>query len=331
MSLPMILESQVMSVIDGLEGLGLADSSVRSEVGLPARCGRGPSRWLPAAPLWALLDRIAVREGRESLGLELGLHASPEEIPGLRSAAECPTVAEVLKGFCQEADLVSSEARFAFSLWHGGLRFRREEASSIDVGAWQRELYELGLMLRAIRACTGPQWCPPEVWVQGNDPTVLRQSAVLAQSLIYPGESVTAISVPWSTWRRDARWTSRVTPKQNQNRALDSIRSLNLPSRLRLAIRPYLSEGAPTLARMSEICGMSCRTLQRRLGEAGESYRDLVQAARIDLVTDLLQDPERRLIDVALEAGYSDQAHFNRAFRRWAGVSPGEYRRRVAA
>jgi hypothetical protein len=40
----------------------------------------------------------------------------------------------------------------------------------------------------------------------------------------------------------------------------------------------------------------------------------------------LLENPDVKLIEVAFELGYSDPAHFTRAFRRWAGVAPREFR-----
>jgi AraC-like DNA-binding protein len=42
-----------------------------------------------------------------------------------------------------------------------------------------------------------------------------------------------------------------------------------------------------------------------------------------------LRRPDLKLIDVALESGYQDPANFTRAFRRWAGVSPTDYRRKA--
>ena len=46
---------------------------------------------------------------------------------------------------------------------------------------------------------------------------------------------------------------------------------------------------------------------------------------RYETTLDLLQDPENTITDVASLPGYSDPSHFSRAFRRIAGISPGEY------
>ena len=68
------------------------------------------------------------------------------------------------------------------------------------------------------------------------------------------------------------------------------------------------------------------RTLQRRLKKDGLTYKRVVEQARYQAAADLLCDPHVKLTDIAHELGYSDQAHFNRAFRRFTGISPGNYR-----
>ena len=72
----------------------------------------------------------------------------------------------------------------------------------------------------------------------------------------------------------------------------------------------------------------STRTLQRRLADEGLSYRDLLDELRYETALDLLQDPENTITEVANLLGYSDPSHFSRAFRRMAGVSPGEYQKK---
>ena len=73
--------------------------------------------------------------------------------------------------------------------------------------------------------------------------------------------------------------------------------------------------------------GLSARTLQRRLYAEGVTYASAVARARFAAAQQMLDDPARKVIDVALELGYSDQAHFARAFARWAGLTPREFRR----
>jgi AraC-like DNA-binding protein len=72
---------------------------------------------------------------------------------------------------------------------------------------------------------------------------------------------------------------------------------------------------------------MSVRTLQRRLQDECLTYARVVAQTRFDAAQRMLDDPDRKVIDVALDLGYSDPSHFTRAFGRWAGVAPREFRR----
>ena len=87
------------------------------------------------------------------------------------------------------------------------------------------------------------------------------------------------------------------------------------------------SPTAPRIGLTAAAIGISVRGLQRRLAEAGMSYERLVVQSRFVTATQLLQNTDATVLDVALDAGYSDHAHFTRAFRRWTGMSPSEFRR----
>jgi AraC-like DNA-binding protein len=62
------------------------------------------------------------------------------------------------------------------------------------------------------------------------------------------------------------------------------------------------------------------------LAEANVSYSRLVERVRYEEATELLKQPELKLIEIAAELGYTDAANFTRAFKRWAGMSPSEFR-----
>ncbi|KRE89372.1 hypothetical protein ASG87_03260 [Frateuria sp. Soil773] len=83
----------------------------------------------------------------------------------------------------------------------------------------------------------------------------------------------------------------------------------------------------PTATVLGEETGMGLRTLQRRfMDHLGVSPRQHLRYLRFAQARRLLERPGARAADVALAAGYSDQAHFVREFRRFAGVTPGRWR-----
>ena len=57
-----------------------------------------------------------------------------------------------------------------------------------------------------------------------------------------------------------------------------------------------------------------------------QSFFDLLGSMRIERAKQLLQDPAMRVHEVAEQVGYSDVAHFSKSFKRFTGMTPGEYR-----
>jgi AraC-like DNA-binding protein len=82
----------------------------------------------------------------------------------------------------------------------------------------------------------------------------------------------------------------------------------------------------PTIERMADLANMSARTLQRRLADDGHTYSRLVDQTRAELAFVLLHDSDRTPGEIAVELGYSEPNNFSRAFKRWTGKTPDQYR-----
>ena len=84
----------------------------------------------------------------------------------------------------------------------------------------------------------------------------------------------------------------------------------------------------PRLEQLAEALAVSPRTLIRRLGEQGSSFRTLCEQQQRELACRLLGDARYSASEIGHLLGYGDAANFGRAFRRLTGLSPGQYRRR---
>jgi AraC-like DNA-binding protein len=101
--------------------------------------------------------------------------------------------------------------------------------------------------------------------------------------------------------------------------------------RMRQVVEEVLAEGggSPDIRLVADTLQTSVRTLQRRLCAAGVTYAVVVQQARCAAARALLSKPGRPIGEIARTLGYSDHAHFTRAFHRWTGIAPREYRGRT--
>lgn len=104
-----------------------------------------------------------------------------------------------------------------------------------------------------------------------------------------------------------------------------------LTQQVRRCIVEALPSGRIREEDVAAALNLSTRTLQRRLLEEGVNFGELLQAVRRELAQNYIDDSQLNVSEIAYLLGFSDQANFTRAFKRWFGTSPSDWRKRKAA
>jgi AraC-like DNA-binding protein len=279
------------------------------------------------------LQRLAqlVLAATREVGPSLGAAAAPHRLSDLGElGAHLSRAASLRQAFDRFARLARAEATGAtfFSTHHrGSLWLCRAALPGFDERLLvQVERYVVEVLLSIARHWLGPTWRPEELWLlsepqAGDDPFAeIPRIRYRAPMLGFP------VSL------RDAHDTTAPpstdpgTPSHGDPLPLDELSFVESLARL---IETHLPAGRVSLPELSELLGTSPRTIQRRLDEHGTVYSSLLADVRQNLALTRLRTTDAPVTEIAQELGYSDSAHFARAFRRWAGVSPLELRRRL--
>lgn len=105
--------------------------------------------------------------------------------------------------------------------------------------------------------------------------------------------------------------------------------STGLAAKIRRRLREMPPAAWPDFDTLAHQFHSSAATLRRRLDDEGESYRSITDDLRRDLAISLLSDTQHSIADIACELGFAESSAFHRAFKKWTGIRPGEYRYRV--
>jgi AraC-like DNA-binding protein len=101
----------------------------------------------------------------------------------------------------------------------------------------------------------------------------------------------------------------------------------SLSQRVRRRLRQFPPGEVPDFEGLADELNMTPATMRRRLHDEGESYQSIKDQLRRDLAISYLSHSDRSVMNIALELGFSERSAFHRAFRKWTGASPGEFRR----
>lgn len=98
-------------------------------------------------------------------------------------------------------------------------------------------------------------------------------------------------------------------------------------NRVRLALVEMLPKGEPSQAEVARELSLSVRNMQRRLADAGSSFTALLNETRREQACLLLRGDCHSMSEIAYQLGFAEPSTFSRAFTRWMGCSPSEWRR----
>ncbi len=278
--------------------------------------------------------------------LEAAAELLGEPFLALRLPAELPLRGYGLAELAARAsstlrDSLAQTARYA-PLVHPQLAF--ELVESADEASWHqrtpahvrgigRHAHEYGLahVLTHARAATGAQVTPLRVWFAHARPRALAPlyRFLGTQELTF-GEVDSGFAFPRALLdaplhTSDPRLLATATGLADAAlRANPS--SHELAPRVAAHLREHLPDDA-SADRVARALHMSARTLQRRLEAESTSFTEVLDGTREELSRALLLDDSLSLGEIGYRVGFADLASFSRAFRRWTGMPPGQFRR----
>ena len=106
------------------------------------------------------------------------------------------------------------------------------------------------------------------------------------------------------------------------------LQSRNIGIQVERLLDTESSNPSATMAELARSLDMSARTLRRRLAEQETTFSEITLNWRIGTAKKLLQQSDIRINEVANRLGYSHASNFERAFKRWTGLTPSHYRNR---
>ena len=111
------------------------------------------------------------------------------------------------------------------------------------------------------------------------------------------------------------------------NEYLSRLNNESVSLRVRKEIMALLGTDQLTQDAVAERLNMSSRNLHRKLADEGASFKELLDVIRKDLALRYLGVSDMSLNEVTYTLGFIDQSSFSRAFKRWTGQTPGQYRK----
>lgn len=300
------------------------------QAGLPENILSTTHRYIPEVPVRNLLEIIAQKSSDEQFQ-QLSWQACKQIfIPAvLNQLKKASTVKEAINEFIQLMKFEAPNSQLSLQYVLDKTWFARHKHKANKVlPKWYElsEQFAVIYMIELLRAFTNSNWVPDQLSLQSDDATpfqTMLNSAGISKTQIFTDRSFTALNISEEVLQKS--FNSQIVWQDHESYILQPQ---NFIECLKTALPAYLFAGKLPIAKAAKVTGLSVRTLQRRLKELDISYRQILDEIQITEAKKMLINSTHPITAISTHLGYSNVAHFSRAFKRVTGEAPSFYRQK---
>ena len=195
------------------------------------------------------------------------------------------------------------------------------EYAALDAG--------MAFFLRMCRITGGPDISPVRVALMRPRPACAERFTAFFNAPVEYGADTNLLSFSSDQAHISLPYANSELARINDQSVVDYLARFDHDSiamRVRATIIERLPDGTPSQGNIAELLHVSMRSLQRRLNNENTNFKELLEGTRHELALQYIREPHRTIGEITYLLGFSEPSNFSRAFRRWTGMSPAEYR-----
>ena len=315
-----------------LDARGIDADEVLREAGIEPEVYENTDKRVPFESVDKLFRLVVERTGDPSIGIDLVAHMNPTVYEALGVALLCSsTLRNFFRRFERFFDLVSSLERGVFHETNYGGYFAEEpfvEYSDVTRGVHADAF--VAVVIKFMRLVYQPDYAPKKVELSWTPPDECHDKyrQYFGANVEY-GAPVTAVHVASEDLDVKLSGSNASLAFHNDQLAqaiLADLKKHDLRARVYARLIEYLPAGDCSREKVAHSLNMSESAFQKKLKAEGTSYQEVLDETRAELARHYLGKSGLSISEAAFLLGFTDSSNFSRAFKRWTGKSPSEFR-----
>jgi AraC-like DNA-binding protein len=330
------LNTWAMAIAKALDARGCDSARLFAEAGLDHSVLHDPNGRYPVSKM-SRLWKLAVQASNDPcIGLKAAAYVQPATFHGLGFAVlASQTLYDALQRTARYSRIVSNAADVYVEETPEGvkeiIRFR-EDVPPVDEAI---DLF-MASTLKLAKLLTGADLRPLRISLRREAPggaATAEYQAFFGGCPVDFGGDENSILIPRELLMQPLPMANPALARQNDQVVVEYLARFDgarISEKVRAELITRLPSGEPSRAEVAGTLHFSEKTLQRRLKEEGSSYQQILEETRRELAQQYLREDRISVCEITFRLGFSDQSSFTRAFKRWTGSAPGEYREQFA-